>query len=137
MQNMIFYNGCYIRDDGDGHYTAFFYDEDGDLNELTTKDLDKAKRVIDEHPFDENGEPYEQDPNMVAKIVEFSIQTRVVVPNTGGEETVNCAVMEAALKNIRNDIEGYVCWDNVVQIADDDEMPYDPEFDDDDVYDKV
>lgn len=130
MQNMIFYNGCYIRDDGDGHYTAFFYDEDGDLNELTTKDLNKAKRVIDEHPFDENGEPYEQDPNMVAKIVEFSIQSRVVVPNTGGDEAVIDAAIRAAIEKIKRDIDGYLCWDNVIDVEDDREMPYDPELDD-------
>ena len=133
MQNMIFYNGCYIRDDGDGHYTAFFYDEDGDLNELTTKDLDKAKRVIDEHPFDENGEPYEQQhggQTKVAKLVTFSITTRVVIESDGNERYDEEYAYAKAVKNIMSDIEGYLCMENLDSIDDDKEMPYDPAYDD-------
>lgn len=131
--NIIYYNGCYIRDDGDGHYTAFFYDEDGDLNELTTKDLDKAKRVIDEHPFDENGEPYEKHyggQTKVAKLVTFSITTRVVIESDGNERYDEEYAYSKAVKNIMSDIEGYLCMENLDSIDDDKEMPYDPAYDD-------
>lgn len=133
----INYKGAIIRNDGDGNYTAFYYDEDGDLHELTTKDIDKAKRVIDSHMFDENGNPYEPDPEPEAKpepqpkakLVSFVITTRVVINETGDRDRDDEAAYGEAREKIMLSPREYLCWDNLDYVDDDTEMPYDPKYD--------
>lgn len=136
----ITYHGCLIRDDGDGYYTAYYHDCDGDPNELTTKSLDKAKAAIDSHLFDCNGNPYEPDdteaeeesvPEAVptAKLVTFTITTRVIINASGNrDDDKEMAYCEACGK-ILPEARHYFCWDNLDRVVDDEECPYDPKYD--------
>lgn len=128
----IFYKGAVIRNDGLGHYTAMFDDEDGDLIEITTTDLGKAKRVIDSHLDDENGgvQPNpEPKPEPKAKLVTFSITTRVIINETGDREQDEERAYGEAREKIMQSPRDYLGWDNLDYVEDDKEMPYDPKYD--------
>lgn len=128
----IFYKGAVIRNDGLGHYTAMFDDEDGDLIEITTMNLDKAKRLIDSHLDDEDGgvppKP-EPKPEPKAKLVTFTIKTRVIINGTGDREQDEERAYGEAREKIMQSPRDYLDWDNLDEVTDDEEMPYDPKYD--------
>lgn len=128
----ILYNGCLIRHDGCGNYTAQFYDSDGDSCEVTTRNLAKAKAAIDAHPFNCVGKvvPIVKDVlKPKAKLVTFSITTRVVTMESGYQDFDEEEAFNAARNKILDDADEYLIWDNIDFIEDDKECPYDPDTD--------
>ena len=65
----------------------------------------------------------------VAMIVEYSIRTRVLVDADKDENIQQIQAMTKARNNILEDPESYLLWDNVIEIEEDEECPYDPEYD--------
>lgn len=64
-----------------------------------------------------------------AKLVTVSITTRVIVDSNEMPECEEEDAMNKAIEKIKNDPEGYMCWDNVEDVFDDEDCPYDPETD--------
>ena len=60
----------------------------------------------------------------VAKLVYVSLMTRVVVDENATEETIIEEARKNFIEKVQNDLR-----DNVEEIVDDEEMPYDSEFD--------
>ena len=60
----------------------------------------------------------------VAKLIYVSLMTRVVVDENATEETIIEEARKNFIEKVQNDLE-----DNIEEIVDDEEMPYDPEFD--------
>lgn len=50
--NEIIHNGDLILEFADGDFVAHCFNEDGDIDTYTTKDLDKAKSWIDKNHHD-------------------------------------------------------------------------------------
>ncbi len=61
----------------------------------------------------------------ITKLVRYSICTRVVVNDTDNEDEIT----RVANNKLLNDPRGYICGENISEIEDDTECPYDPEFD--------
>lgn len=61
----------------------------------------------------------------VAKLVEFSIVTRIIVTDDEKEEDV----IKRASEKILHNGQDYVNYDNCVNIDDDDDVPYHPDID--------
>jgi len=61
----------------------------------------------------------------VAKIVEYSIRTRIIVDTADSEDSI----IRKANNKLLNDPSGYIVGDNVGEIQDDIECPFDPKFD--------
>lgn len=128
----ILYNGSLINHDGFGRYTAIFYDSDGDLCEVTTRNLAKAKAAIDAHPFDKEGNvvtPVKDVLKPKTKLVTFSITTRVVTMESGYQDFDEEEAFNAARNKILENADEYLIWDNIDFIEDDTECPYDPDTD--------
>ena len=64
-----------------------------------------------------------------AKLITFSITTRVLVDADGTEEEQFDEAVKIARPKIVNNAKDVIMGDNVVEIDDDEECPYDPEFD--------
>lgn len=62
---------------------------------------------------------------LVAKLVEYSIVTRVIVQ----DDACDAVIIKVANNKLLNDPSGYICGDNIGEITDDTEIPYDPETD--------
>lgn len=62
----------------------------------------------------------------IAKLVSFQITTRIIADDDWTDED---KVSAAADNIIHNGIDNYLCMDNVIDIADDTECPYDPKKD--------
>ena len=128
----ILYNGSLINNNGYGLYTASFYDSDGDVCTVTTRNLEKAKAAIDAHPFDKEGNvvaPVKDVLKPKAKLVTFSITTRVVTMESGYQDFDEEEAFNAARNKILENADEYFVWDNVDFIEDDTECPYNPEYD--------
>ena len=65
-------------------------------------------------------------PKKKAKLVTLEIITRVIVNDSDPDEVA----VQKAWDKIAKDPMGYMDYDNVIDIEDDDEIPYDPERDD-------
>ncbi len=61
----------------------------------------------------------------IAKVIEYSIRTRIIVDCSDGDDQI----IRKANNKILCDPAGYIAGDNIVIIEDDDEEPYDPEYD--------
>lgn len=57
----------------------------------------------------------------VAKLVSFTLKTRIVVADDTDEETI----AERAIGKIKDNLEDYLNIENLEAIVDDDECPYD------------
>ena len=66
-----------------------------------------------------------------AYLVEVTILTRVVADNDIDKNTNDGfdKLGEMAIEKIKNDVNGYLCLNNVEVIREDKECPYDPETD--------
>lgn len=62
---------------------------------------------------------------MEAKLVRFEITSRVIVNDSDTDEQA----VEKAMEKVATNPMGYLCYDNVAAVEDDNECPYDPEFD--------
>ena len=62
----------------------------------------------------------------VAKLVSFQITTRIIAEDDWTDEE---KVSAAADNIIHNGVSDYLCMDNVIDITDDTECPYDPKTD--------
>jgi hypothetical protein len=62
---------------------------------------------------------------MKAKLVRFEITSRVIVNDSDTDEQA----VEKAMEKVANNPMGYLCHDNVANVEDDNECPYNPEFD--------
>ena len=64
-----------------------------------------------------------------AKLITFSITTRVLVDDSDTEEKQFDEAVKSARAKILQEAPEKICGDNVVEFDDDYEMPYDPEYD--------
>jgi len=60
-----------------------------------------------------------------AKLVSIEVISRVIVDENDPEDVA----IQRAFEKIAKDPMGYMCHDNVINVEDDDEMPYNPETD--------
>lgn len=68
-------------------------------------------------------------PKKKAMLVTFSITSRVVVNESAMPEVEEEDAVKKAIENIKNNPDGYICYDNFDSIENDTECPYDPETD--------
>jgi len=64
-----------------------------------------------------------------AKLITFSITTRVLVDDGESEEKQFDEAVKSARAKIMDNAKDVIHGDNVVELDDDEEMPYDPEYD--------
>lgn len=67
--------------------------------------------------------------NKKAKIVEFSIRTRVLVDAFADQDVQELQAFHSARNNILEAPETYLYIENMCELEDDEECPYDPEYD--------
>jgi len=66
-----------------------------------------------------------------AKLVEFSIMTRVLVDDKVDGQALELQAFHLAKNKILDDPRSFLYIENMIEIEDDEECPYDPEFDKD------
>lgn len=66
----------------------------------------------------------------VAKLVSFNVTARVIVKKSDMPEVEEEDAINAAIDKIKDNIEDYIHFENVEEVQNDIEVPYDPEIDD-------